>query len=627
MSSPPSERSRWRRLRTWILLAVAIPAMWLIGSLALLGWHAQEANSALNAATAQITAGDPIAAADSIETARSSTRALQDDINTLPISALKVVPYVRTNFTGATAFASAAIHVLDAAQLSNQLFATMTGSNGSNEPVFANGTIDVAALDPLTPLIDQVDVDLAQANIALHRTPPDISPILRKYVDEAQDRIDGIQRGISVYRRIQADLPVLLGDIAPVTYLVVFHNPGELFPGGGAALSTAVVQFDKGRMEVLEKGPVSPDFTNPAFPWNPVSRGPYYAETNAKDGFAWSNLHQDYRITGENMMRSWVAVGNEPVDGVISLDPVALAAAVSATGPIDTQLYGQITADNLVQKLFFEGYNEDPVAQEQRKAVNQQLIDEMLARMQGGTGALTVGRAIFATAPGQHIRIHLSDDRLAKALREAGVDGAQPKPELDRIAFFTQNQNSSKVDIFQTRQVIHDVYLQENGSASVVQTAKVTNNAPAEGGSPLEDRVGYTTRWAFHWNVVLLPEGARDVKIAANPGEIKTDDRVFTDVDGRKAVRVGRWIPPGESSYITVSYHLPDGTFGTDGNLDYRASVEHQLTIEPVNLTVNVTGPSQPEPREGAWVVTNDRASTRFPVTEPTTIALEFRSR
>ena len=33
--SPPSERSRWRRLRTWILLAVAIPAMALIGSLAL----------------------------------------------------------------------------------------------------------------------------------------------------------------------------------------------------------------------------------------------------------------------------------------------------------------------------------------------------------------------------------------------------------------------------------------------------------------------------------------------------------------------------------------------------------------------------------------------------------------
>jgi hypothetical protein len=309
---------------------------------------------------------------------------------------------------------------------------------------------------------------------------------------------------------------------------------------------------------------------------------------------------------------------------VVSLDPVALAAAVEATGPIQSQLYGQISADNLIQKLFFEGYNEDPVAQEQRHAVNQQLVDEMLARMQNGNAALVIGRAIFATAPGHHIRIHLSDNRLAEALREAEVDGAQPEPEPDRIAFFTQNQNASKVDIFQTRQVVHDVRLEADGSAVVVQTAKVTNNAPVEGGSPLEDRIGYTTRWAFHWNVVLLPEGADDVRIAANPGDIKTDDRVFTDIDGREAVRVGRWIPPGGSSYITVSYRLPDGTFGTEGNLEYRAGVEHQLTINDVDLTVNVTGPSQPTPQEGTWVVTAERASTRFPVTEPTTIALRY---
>ncbi|MEZ5184673.1 MAG: DUF4012 domain-containing protein [Candidatus Nanopelagicales bacterium] len=612
---------------TWVVAVLALPLAWLLLSLLITGWHAKQASSALNAAAAQMTSGDPVAAADSIDSARSNTEALKNDINSLPISALKLIPYVRTNLEGATVFASSAMHVLDAAQGSNQLFAKMTGSDGSNQPVFANGTIDVAALDPLTPLVDQVDVDLAQAKISLHQVPPDISPLLRKYVDEAQARIDGIQRGISVYRKIKPALPELVGETTPATYLVVFHNPGELYPGGGAALNTAVVQFSEGKMEVLEKGPVSPDFTNPAVPWDPVSHGPYYAETNAKDGFAWSNLHQDFRTTGENMMRSWVATGHDPVDGVISLDAVALAAAVSATGPIDSQFYGQITADNLVQKLFFEGYNEDPAAQQQRKAVNQQLIDEMLARMQGGTGALSIGRAIFATAPGQHIRIHLSDNRLAKALREAQVDGAQPDPEPDRIAFYTQNQNASKVDIFQTRTVIHDVYLQDDGSATVVQTAKVTNNAPTDGGSPLSDRIGYTTRWAFHWNIVLLPESAKDVKLAANPGEIKTDNRVFTDVDGRKAVRVGRWIPPGESSYITVSYRLPDGTFGEQGNLEYRVGVEHQLTINDVDLTVNVSGPSQPRPQEGDWSVNGDFASTRFPVARPTTLALGIGDR
>ena len=274
-------------------------------------------------------------------------------------------------------------------------------------------------------------------------------------------------------------------------------------------------------MEVVDKGAVSSHFFpgNPRVPWDPVARGPYYADENADDGFAWSNLHQDYRITGEDMMRSWVANGGQPVDGVISLDPVALAAAVRATGPIQSPLYGEINADNLVSKLFFEGYNEDPAAQEQRHQVNQQLIDEMLARMQNGNTALTIGRAIFSTAPGHHIRVHLSDDRLAKVLREAQADGAQPDPEPDRIAFYTQNQNASKVDIFQTRMVIHDVPLAADGSATVLQTAKVTNNAPVDGGSPLEDRIGYTTRWAFHWNIVLLPDGRPGRETRANPGE------------------------------------------------------------------------------------------------------------
>jgi len=622
-----STQTRWRRPRTWILLLAGVAALWFVGSLVLLGWHAKQANSALQAMTDQIAAGDPQAAAASIESARGDTAAVQDAVDSPPISALKVVPYFRTNLDGVSTFMAAAQEVLDAAAVTNDVYARLSGSDGLGQAAFENGTINVAALQQIQPQIDQIDQILAQADQSLQQVPADVSPVLRQYVDEAGAEIAGIQKGLRIYDEVLPDLPTLLGEDEPATYLVVFHNAGELFPGGGAALSTAVVQFDKGKMEVLDKGPVSPDFTNPAFPWDPVSRGPYYAEKNAKDGFAWSNLHQDYRITGENMMRSWVATGHQPVDGVISLDPQALAAAVGATGPIQTELYGQITADNLVQKLFFEGYNEDAAAQQQRKAVNQQLIDEMLARMQSGTGALTVGRAIFATAPGHHIRVHLSDNRLADVLQQAQADGAQPAPEPDRIAFFTQNQNSSKVDIFQTRRVIHDVYLDRNGSARIVQTAKVTNGAPAEGGSPLSDRIGYTTRWAFHWNIVFLPDGARDVKLAANPGDIRQDPRVFTDVDGRKAVRVGRWIPPGGSSYITVSYRLPDGTFGSDGNLEYRAGVEHQLTTNDVDLTVNVSGPSAPQPLEGEWTVDGDTAHTRFPVTRPTVIALGYGAR
>ena len=623
---PLAKRPVWRRTWTWVIVVIAAFGLWLAVSLAFTALHAKRANSALQAMSAQIGAGQTQEASASADIARENTQAARSDIDSLPISALRVIPYFNTNLEGASDFLAAALNVLDAAETTNQMYARLTGADGTQEAAFDAGRINAAALQDVQPQIDQVSVDLAKANVALHQIPPDISPLLREYVDEAQARIDGIQRGLRVYSMIEPALPELLGETKPATYLVVFHNPGELYPGGGAALSAAVVEFNNGKMDVVDKGAVSSHFFpgNPEVPWDPAAGGPYYATDGATDGFAWSNLHQDYRITGENLLRSWEANGGQPVDGVISLDPIALQAAVGTTGPIQSPLYGEINADNLVQKLLYEGYNEDAAAQAARHQINEQLIDEMLARMQDGNAALSIGRAIFSTAPGQHIRIYLSENRLRKALREAQVDGSQPSDEPDRVAFYTQNQNASKVDIFQERLVIHDVRLEAEGSAQVLQTAKVTNAAPAEGGSPLSDRIGYTTRWAFHWNVVFLPKGATDVTLAANPGDIKEDDRVFKDVDGSEAIRVGRWIPPGESSYITLSYSLPPGTFGSDGNLEYRVGVEHQLLIKPVQLMVNVDGPSTPTPVKGEWTIDADRASTSFTIEGPTTLALKY---
>ena len=623
----PAKTPLHKRRSTWIWAAVAAVGAWFLITLGMTAFHAQQANKALNAMVDQIAAGDPQAAQASIDDARAASQAAQSDINGLPLAALKVIPYFNTNLTGADQFLTSAQSVLDAAEVSNTLYADLSGNNGG-PGVFEDGRINIAALEAMQPQVEQIQADLATAQGAIDEMPASISPILRTVSDKATEQIAGIQKGMRIYEMMRPDLPQLLGADGPQTYLVVFHNPAELYAGGGASLNAALVEFDDGKMEVVDKDAVTTPFFpgNPQVPWNPVAAGPYYAESGATDGFAWSNLHQDFRVSGQDMMRSWVANGGQPVDGVISLDPKALAAAVEATGPITSELYGEITAENLVQKLFYEGYSEDAAAQAERHQINQQLIEEMLSRMQDGGAALSIARAMFSTAPGQHIRIYLSDGRQEKALREADADGAQPAPAPDRIAFYTQNQNASKVDIFQTRELVHDVTLNADGSAEVTQTATVTNNAP-DNNTPLSQRISYTTRWAFHWNIALLPKKATDVQISANEGEIKTDDKIYTDVDGRKAVRIGRWIPPGESSVITLTYSLPAGTFGTDGNLEYRAGVEHQLLINEATLTVTVRGPSQPTVLEGDWTVDGDNATTTFVVTAPTTIALGYGDR
>ena len=48
------------------------------------------------------------------------------------------------------------------------------------------------------------------------------------------------------------------------------------------------------------------------------------------------------------------------------------------------------------------------------------------------------------------------------------------------------------------------------------------------------------------------------------------------------------------------------------------------MTVADTDLTVNVLGPSEPEPREGEWRINGTLASTRFPVSEPITLAVGF---
>lgn len=610
------------RPRTWVLLALGLFVVWLAVSMALAGWHARSAKTEVAIVTSQLRAGDAAQASDSIDKARTDAAAARSALTSLPIAVLNVVPYFHTNLQGATALLSSTIEVVDAATVANSLYPALTGEGDGSRAIVENGKVDIAELERTAPEVATASGHLNAAEQYLSEVPPDVSPALRSVVDSAAPDVQSLAKALRVYNGLLPELPVLLGKDKPATYLVVIHNPAELYAGGGAALNLALLQFDNGKMRVVDRGDVGHFFPGaPRVPWNPVAGGPYYADKNARDGFAWSNLHQDFRVSGEDMMRSWRANGGPPIDGVISLDPVALEAALTATGPIDSPLFGKVTADNLVQKLLVDAYRSPDQAV--RHEMNQELIDDVLARMQEGTTALSVGRAVLATAPGQHVRIHLAGGRLADQFHEAALDGAQPDEQPDRIAFYTQNQNASKVDIFQKRRIRHAVELRADGSATVHQTTKVFNDVPRKG-SGSQERTGYTTRWAFHWNIVFLPRNAQDVELSANRGDVRTDDRVFTDVDGRTAVRVGRWIPPGGKTVIKVSYTLPPGTFGGDAALDYRVAVEHQLALHDTDLTVRVTGPSRPSPTIGEWDVQDDTATHRSQVTGPTVLGLRF---
>ena len=179
--------------------------------------------------TEQITAGDTSGAAASIESARSDVVAAQQSITSLPIAALKVVPFFRTNLDGADRFLSSAQALLDASAVINDVYANLTGRG---EKAVSTTGPSTSVPQRIEPQMMQMSDDISQAQEFLDEIPDDISPCGAG--SSTRQRTGWTARaGPCGCTKASCRTAVLLGEDEPATYLVVFHNPGELYAGGG----------------------------------------------------------------------------------------------------------------------------------------------------------------------------------------------------------------------------------------------------------------------------------------------------------------------------------------------------------------------------------------------------------
>jgi hypothetical protein len=211
------------------------------------------------------------------------------------------------------------------------------------------------------------------------------------------------------------------------------------------------------------------------------------------------------------------------------------------------------------------------------------------------------------------------------ALELAGqVAGVVADPGIgDWAAVYTQNGNQSKVDVFQQRNVVVNVRLADDGSATVRQDVVLTNATPPDRPVGPAERIGYETMWARNAYLMYIPVQARNFTARYPPDFVVRPFRNhvqyglgFTDDGyGQKLVRVVGWTPPGGQSTVSVSYELPPGTFLPSAGsptiaparLVYTLVAEPQSIWNPSTLTVRVTAPPgwNPVEQEGALVTGN----------------------
>ncbi len=237
--------------------------------------------------------------------------------------------------------------------------AVLAGSAASRDAVreTPDGWVDLAPLADAAPaaaraaaIAETLRTDLSGIDPA-SLTGPVAGPVAA-----AQDALDGATAQLDTVQALGAVLPDLLGADGPRTYLLLSLNPAELRAQGGIVGAVAVLQARDGALGLVgQRGTAElPELAEPALPLTDDELDLF------GDRFGrWvqdSALTPDFPRAAEAAAAFWTASTGQPVNGVLSVDPVVVADLLSATGRTVAADGVELGGDSLLDVLLRDVY-------------------------------------------------------------------------------------------------------------------------------------------------------------------------------------------------------------------------------------------------------------------------------
>lgn len=364
----PRRRRRgtaWYRRRRRTLLRRGLLVLYVVVAVAVLQllWavlQMQQAEKHLDAARAALDAGDVDQVAARLAAARERADSAGWGTVGPHLAVIGLLPFAGDDVT-------AVRELVDVTR-------TATGPLAS-DLLGLRETLDPEAIRPIDGQVDvgrlvQAREDVADAVPVLAELderaaaldPDDLLPGLATRVRDVQEELDRLHAVVAYGTGILDIAPQLLGTDGPRSYLVVFQNNAELRSTGGIPTAFAVLDADDGRLTMRDEG-TSPRIRGarpdePVLPESPEEQALFDGKLATFLGNA--NLTPHWPRSAELIHEFWRSGAGESVDGVLSVDPVALAAVLRGTGPVQLRDGKVATAGDVVDLLLHRTYLEYP---------------------------------------------------------------------------------------------------------------------------------------------------------------------------------------------------------------------------------------------------------------------------
>jgi hypothetical protein len=355
------------------------------------------------------------------------------------------------------------------------------------------GRLDLARIRDLAAPIANLEVDLqaAQTELRQLRSPWLASPIQGK-MNRLGAQLTKARSGLTLAAEAVKVAPAILGGDGVRHYFVAFMTPSESRGLDGLIGSYGELTVDNGQISLSRSGDVTQ--LNDVAKGSRHITGPtdYLARYGAfqpGNNFQDLTYSPDFPTVADVISQMYPQSGGGHIDGVLALDPDALASLLKLTGPITVPgLPTPLTAANAAEFLLKGQYIQFG-ASEVAEQARHNFLDEALAgafhqlisRSLPDPGALAEdlgpevqqGRLLFWSD-------HPDEQPL---LRRLGLSGAFPQaPGQDVLAVTTQNADNNKIDAYLERSISdHVTYDPSTGSTTSTVTISLHNTAPASG--------------------------------------------------------------------------------------------------------------------------------------------------
>jgi len=377
-------------------------------------------------------------------------------------------------------------------------------------------------------------------------------------------------------------LPPMLGADGPREYLLLVQNNAEQRATGGVPTLILLRAVD-GAVKVVQTRSTGGNLANLPKPILPLTASEQALFTNFLGIYmADVTMTPDFPRSGQLARAIWRQQVGTDLDGVLSIDPGALANVLGATGPVKLTSGQSLTATNAAQVLMNTVYLKiiDPVKQDEFFAATAASVFHAMISGQGKPAAIVDALALSAREGRLMVwSAHKSEQALLSGTvlsgELVGVQGDSPV-----IGVYLNDGTAAKIGYYlRTDVVATPTGCHPDGSQTVSVKVTLTNTAPADAADlpPYIASGNAVPKGQVRTNVLLYaPSGGRVDDVRVSGGE----PGVFSQTHNGLAV-VGKTVQLKPGQRVVIVYDLLTGK-GQPGT--------PVLRVTPVALGKNVVG-------------------------------------